>query len=73
MKGLAGKVVIVTGGAAGLGRAAVERFAAAGAKVSCWDVGAEAGAALAKELGAAGHEVEFRADRKEKEYQEEIA
>jgi len=32
------KVVIVTGGAAGIGRATVERFTAEGAKVVAWDV-----------------------------------
>jgi len=32
------KVVIVTGGAAGIGRATVERFEAEGAKVVAWDV-----------------------------------
>jgi 3-oxoacyl-[acyl-carrier protein] reductase len=32
------KVVIVTGGAAGIGRATVERFQAEGAKVVSWDV-----------------------------------
>ena len=60
MEGLQGKVVVVTGGAAGLGRAAVENFAAAGAKVSCWDMAAEAGNALAEQLTADGAEVEFR-------------
>ncbi len=35
---LSDKVVIVTGGAAGIGRATVERFAAEGAKVVSWDV-----------------------------------
>jgi len=35
---LKGKVVIVTGGAAGIGRATVERFAAEGATAIAWDV-----------------------------------
>lgn len=34
----AGRVAVVTGGAAGIGRAAAERMAAEGAKVSVWDV-----------------------------------
>jgi len=38
---LTGKVVIVTGGAAGIGRATVERFAAEGAQVVAWDVTTE--------------------------------
>jgi 3-oxoacyl-[acyl-carrier protein] reductase len=60
MDGLKGKVVVVTGGASGLGKAAVEKFARAGSRVSCWDVGQEAGQAVAAELVAAGCEVEFR-------------
>jgi NAD(P)-dependent dehydrogenase (short-subunit alcohol dehydrogenase family) len=48
---LAGKVAVVTGGANGLGRAMVERFAAAGAAVVIADVDEERGAALADELG----------------------
>jgi 3-oxoacyl-[acyl-carrier protein] reductase len=35
---LTGRVVIVTGGAAGIGRATARRFAAAGARVAVWDV-----------------------------------
>lgn len=46
------QVVVVTGGASGIGRACVERFAAEGAKVAIWDFDAKAGAALAAELGA---------------------
>ena len=37
-----GQVAIVTGGAAGSGRAAAERLAAEGARVSIWDVSEEA-------------------------------
>jgi 3-oxoacyl-[acyl-carrier protein] reductase len=44
------KVVIVTGGAAGLGAAAVRRFAAEGAIVDCWDLNERDGTALAAEL-----------------------
>src|SRR5262245_42738179 len=35
---LQGKVVIVTGGAAGIGRATVEAFEAEGARVVAWDL-----------------------------------
>jgi 3-oxoacyl-[acyl-carrier protein] reductase len=60
MKGVRGKVVIVTGGASGLGQAAVRAFAAEGARVSIWDVTEAAGSSLAAELCDAGTEVEFR-------------
>jgi 3-oxoacyl-[acyl-carrier protein] reductase len=39
------RVVIVTGGAAGIGRATAHRFAAAGARVAVWDVQERAGGA----------------------------
>jgi 3-oxoacyl-[acyl-carrier protein] reductase len=45
------KVVIVTGGAAGIGRVTAERFAAEGAKLAICDVNPEAGAAAAAALG----------------------
>jgi len=60
MNRLQNKVAIVTGGAAGLGRATVELFAAEGAAVSIWDVNDEAGQALATKLTAAGCRAEFR-------------
>jgi NAD(P)-dependent dehydrogenase (short-subunit alcohol dehydrogenase family) len=45
------KVAVVTGGASGLGRATVERFVAAGARVAIFDLNAEQGQRLAVELG----------------------
>ncbi|WP_327400362.1 SDR family oxidoreductase [Streptomyces sp. NBC_01288] len=45
------KVVIVTGGAGGIGRATAERFVAEGARVVVADVDAEAGASVAQSLG----------------------
>ncbi len=48
---LSNKVAIVTGGASGLGRATVERFLAAGAKVAILDLNVELGETLARDLG----------------------
>ena len=48
---IAGKVAVVTGGASGLGRATVERFAADGAKVAIFDLNEAAGNELAASLG----------------------
>lgn len=60
MKRLAGKIAIITGGAAGIGKAAVQRFVEEGATVSIWDVAQAQGEALSLELNQAGHQTEFR-------------
>ena len=57
--GIEGKVVIVTGGSAGIGRATAERFAQEGARVAVWDVNREAGEAVAAAIAAAGGEAVF--------------
>ncbi|SEK05046.1 meso-butanediol dehydrogenase / (S,S)-butanediol dehydrogenase / diacetyl reductase [Sphingobium sp. AP50] len=51
MKNLSGKVVLVTGGASGLGKATVERFAAEGARVVVADLNAEGAQAVAAQFG----------------------
>ncbi len=50
MKGFENRVAIITGGADGIGKAAVERFASEGAKVMIWDLNEEKGASLAADL-----------------------
>jgi len=52
--GLNGKVVIVTGAAAGIGRGTAERFAAEGCRVAAWDVSDDGADELVAALEAAG-------------------
>jgi 3alpha(or 20beta)-hydroxysteroid dehydrogenase len=51
LKGLQDRVVIVTGGAAGIGRATAARLVAEGARVALVDVDADAVSTAARELG----------------------
>ena len=54
------KVVVVTGGAQGIGLSAVERFAEEGAIVAIWDFNSEKGAESESLLKAKGHDVRFQ-------------
>lgn len=58
--GLQDKVIIVTGAAAGIGRATAVRFAKEGARVAAWDVNGNAADALLAELSASGSEAIFQ-------------
>ena len=59
MKKLENKVAVITGGADGIGKAAVELFASEGAKVVIWDMNEVKGKETADSLTAKGMEVTF--------------
>jgi 3-oxoacyl-[acyl-carrier protein] reductase len=61
--GLREKVVVVTGAAAGLGRATALRFAEEGSRVAAWDIDEESGQTLLEEIhGLGGHALFVKAD-----------
>jgi NAD(P)-dependent dehydrogenase (short-subunit alcohol dehydrogenase family) len=59
MERLKDKVAVITGAAMGIGRATAQRMAQEGARVALLDVADEEGAALARELAAAGAEARY--------------
>ena len=54
------KVVVVTGGANGIGRSVVEQFANEGARVVIWDLVDEAGEKLAEEINGRNEIAQYR-------------
>ncbi|HWK67002.1 MAG TPA: SDR family NAD(P)-dependent oxidoreductase [Rhizobiaceae bacterium] len=56
MRGLKGKVVVITGGGGGIGSATCQRFAEDGARVVVADISAEAAASVVDAINSAGGE-----------------
>ena len=59
MKSLEGKVAIVTGGSAGIGKATVLKFVDEGAKVAVWDINEERGLELETTLNKERNNITF--------------
>jgi 3-oxoacyl-[acyl-carrier protein] reductase len=59
--GLRGKVIVITGAKAGIGRATALRFAEEGARVAAWDVSDKAAAQLESAIQWAGGQSQFQA------------
>jgi 3-oxoacyl-[acyl-carrier protein] reductase len=57
---LVNKVAIITGGANGIGRAVVDKFAEQGAKVSIWDVDDDSGKQHQDDLNSQGRETYYQ-------------
>lgn len=53
------KIVLVTGGAGGIGEVTAGKFLERGASVELWDMDAEAGEKLAEQWTSEGHDVHF--------------
>ncbi len=60
MDSLKGKVAIITGAAAGIGKATVDRFLAEGAIVSAWDIDQDSGDKLIEMFKSYADRLEFR-------------